>query len=330
MGSLFGATVAKLGSRLLIGAPGNGGGSGRMYVFDPSDGTLVDTISRPASMQLGSAVSAGATTVAIGSQGKVWALDADTRADRYVLTSALPGFGQAILVLGDGRLVVGAPQTPPSGGSTAAGAALVYDELTGAPLQTVAGTGDMRLGASLARLGSDLLIGAPGGAGAVLQFAGEPFVLGATLDNPVPESPSPGFGSTILTIDLDSSIYVGAPDADAPGHADAGRLSLFSPAGDTSATPAVTNARFGSALLALTDFILVHAPNDGPSGSGRVYGYDKSLSFPFLQFDDPNPTAGAGYGAAMCEFDGSIVIAAPHQDVGGAPDRGAVYVIKLF
>ena len=44
-----------------------------------------------------------------------------------------------------------------------------------------------------------------------------------------------------------------APDADAPGHADAGRLDLFSPAGNGGATPAITNARFGSSLLALTD-----------------------------------------------------------------------------
>ena len=100
--------------------------------------------------------------------------------------------------------------------------------------------------------------------------------------------------------------------------------------GNGAATTPLANARFGSSLLALPDFILIQAPNDGPSSSGRVYGYDKTLMFPFLQFDDPNPTAGAGYGAAMCEFDGSIVIAAPHQDLPGSPDRGAVYIIKLF
>ena len=76
--------------------------------------------------------------------------------------------------------------------------------------------------------------------------------------------------------------------------------------------------------------MLIQAANDGPSAAGRVYGWDKSLLFEVLPIDSPNPTAGSGFGAAMCEFDGSIVISAPHQTVGGTPDAGTVFIVKLF
>jgi hypothetical protein len=46
-GGLFGASVAKLGPRLVIGAPANASQAGNVYTVDPATGLLVDTISRP-------------------------------------------------------------------------------------------------------------------------------------------------------------------------------------------------------------------------------------------------------------------------------------------
>ena len=122
---------------------------------------------------------------------------------------------------------------------------------------------------------------------------------------------------------------MGAPDADVNSIVDAGRVDLISPAGNATTSPLFAGGRFGANMIVSGDFLFIEAPGDGPLGSGRVWVYDKALNQVF-PMDDPNPTPGAGFGSAMCDFDGSIVIAAPHQDPGGAPDRGAVYIVKLF
>jgi Calx-beta domain len=324
-GTLFGVSVAKLGSKLLIGAPGNAAPEGRAYVFDPSDGSLVDTIARPGSNQLGSMLAVGASTLAIGAPGTVWGLDPATLLDRFVLTSSLGGFGQAAAVLGDDRLVVGAPQAPPPGGGvTPAGAVLAYDALTGAPLQTIDGAGDLQLGASFALFGSDVLAGAPGGAGAVFEYGGNPLAVTTTFDDPAPQSPSAAFGRAIVASDLDSAVFVGAPDADVSGQVDAGRVDLFAPSGNATASQGIAGARFGANLMISGDFVYIQSANDGPSGAGRVWVYDKFLGSIF-PIDSPNPMPASGFGNALCDFDGSIVIAAPNQ-----PGGGTVFIVKLF
>jgi hypothetical protein len=314
-GASFGAAVAKVGARLVIGAPGNASGAGLAYVFDPADGSLVDTISRPSSTQLGSMLAQGAATLAIGSPGTVWALDPATRLDRFVLTSALGGFGSSAIVTEDGRLVVGAPQ---------ASQALVYDELTGAPQPAITGAGGSLLGASFAPFGQDIAIGAPGTPGHVAEYGGNPFALTVTIDDPAPQTPVAGFGAAVATSALESLVFVGAPDADVGGLVDAGRVDLFSLSPVVTASPAPAGARFGATLAISGDFVWIQAANDGPMpGAGRVWVYDKTLSEIF-PVDSPSPAPGGGFGDAMCDFDGSIVLAAPGE--GG----GVVYIRKLF
>jgi hypothetical protein len=255
----------------------------------------------------------------------VWTLDASTFGDRFILTNPTPGFGSAAVVSEDGRLIVGAPQAPPSGGGAMlAGAVFVYDELTGAPLPTIAGTGDQQLGASFAFLGSDLFIGAPGTPGSVFEYAGDPFSLAITLDDPAPQTPPAGFGRAIATSVLESAVFIGVPDADVSGQTNAGRVDLVAPSGNLTASPAVAGDRFGAHLLVSGDFVYIQAQNGGPSAAGRVWVYDKFLS-EVIPIDSPNPTANSNFGAALGDFDGTIVIGAPGQAGGGA-----VYLVKLF
>jgi hypothetical protein len=327
-GTLFGTTVAKRGPHLLVGAPGNAAPSGRVHVIDPSNGTAVDTISRPFSNQLGRTLAIDGSTLAIGSPGNVWVLEAATLADRFLATSPLPGFGDALGIFGD-RIAIGAPDAPVGGGLAPAGVVLVRDVLSGAPLQSIDGTADGRLGAAFATLGEDLLIGEPAGAGRVLQYAGTPLALAFVFDDPAPQAPPTAFGSALATSALTPGFFAGAPDADVGGAVDGGAVHLVSAGGVQTASLAVAGAKFGTRLFPIADRICIQAPGDGPLGSGRVHVWDQSLLFSYPSIDDPSPAPGAGFGAAMCEYDGVLVIGAPHQVVGGAPDRGSVFLFRL-
>ena len=277
-GGLFGASLAKVGQRLLIGAPANSAQSGNVYAIDLSTGSVIDTISRPFSNHLGTSLAIDGNTLAVGSLGNVWVLDADTLADRFILTSGLAGFGDAMIGLGDGRLAVGAPAAQAD-----AGAVRVYDALTGAPLPPIDGTLGSMLGASFARFGPDLLIGAPGGIGAALQFGGTPLTQTFAFVNPAPETPPSGFGRSLAT--AEDAVFVGAPDSDAGGVADGGALYLFTSTGGNSVLNTVAGGHFGAKLLVIGDKICIQAPGEGPSGSGRVHVYDRSL---VLQLRSPS------------------------------------------
>jgi hypothetical protein len=256
----------------------------------------------------------------------VWVLDADDLGDRFVLSSSLQGFGEAMTVLADGRLVVGAPRAQ-VGGALLAGAVRVFDGQTGAPLQSLDGLAGEELGSALGPFGTDLLIGAPGGMGHVFQFAGAPLALSLVISNPVAE-PVPRFGAALAVFDP-ASFVVGSPEADFGAFADAGRVDLVSAGGFVPASIPATGARFGSNLLVAGGTICIQAEGDAPMGSGRVYVYDPILSFSFITLEDPAPTAAEDFGAAMCEFDGALAVGAPLKDAGFAADSGTLFIYGL-
>jgi hypothetical protein len=90
----------------------------------------------------------------------------------------------------------------------------------------------------------------------------------------------------------------------------------------------VANGRFGSHVVIVRDRICVQQQNGGPLGGGRVYVFDDQGSL-VDTIDNPNPSASADFGGAMCEFDGALVIGAPTQDVAGVTDVGIAYIVKV-
>ena len=163
-GDQFGLAVAAVGSNVLIGAPG----AGQVFLFDGTTGALLLTLTAP--------------TAEAGNQ-----------------------FGYAVTAMG-ANILVGAPGAGSPGGTPNAGQAFLLDGGTGAPLRTFVKptpTAGDRLGTTLAALGADVLVGAPGdrsagevAAGAAYLFDGKSGTVLETFTKPRP-APGDQFGSAV-------------------------------------------------------------------------------------------------------------------------------------
>ena len=169
-GTLFGATVAKVGSKLLIGAPGNAAPEGRVVRLrslgwharrhDHAD--RLDRVRAVARRRSG--------TLAIGAPGRS---GPSTRTRSPTASLRSPPRSPAAIVRTTAARRRRAARRRLIGGAPRRRRRSSYDALTGAPLATIAGPADSELGTAFALFGSELLIGAPGGAGAVFQYSGD-------------------------------------------------------------------------------------------------------------------------------------------------------------
>lgn len=170
----FGAALSLDQGRLAVGAPGEDGGRGAVYVYGSLGGawTLVQRL-QPAELVVG---------------------------DQYGASVSLRG----------NRLVVGAPQRT-AAGLLNAGSAYVYDQSLLGWLLAVRSDGaaaDARLGASLAQDASRVVVGAPGANLAQVWTGGlGSYALETTLAGSVPAS---SFGAAVAL--KDGLLAVGAPD----------------------------------------------------------------------------------------------------------------------
>jgi hypothetical protein len=323
----FGSSVAKVGARLAVGAPGNIQPAGQVFVIDPSVPSVVATLpSPPFAQHFGMAVAPHGVDLLVGAAGSAWLYDDATWTASLSLTSPLDGFGQSMISLEDGRFVIGAPLAQPVVGAN--GALEVYDELTGALLQTLVGQGMEGFASAFARSGSHLFVGAPGGPGTVHRYSGNPLSLDLVIENPFPNpsAPSPGFGKAVAV--LGDAIIVGAPDEDTFAPND-GRAYIFDGSSVTAilaAELAFAGGRFGSVITTVGDRICVQKKISGPFASGRVFVYTSDGVVHSI-VDDPSPAPGADFGASMCEFDGVLVVGAPKQPA--VLQSGSVFIIRL-
>ncbi len=235
-GDRFGSAVATLGNKILVGAPYNDGvatNSGAVYLYD-DQGTLLLTIGNPepdANDHFGAAVAALDNNILVAAPendagaddaGSVYLFD---QQGNHLLTINNPDpgpfpddfFGKAIAGMGS-KIVVGAPND--DGLDTNAGSVYVFDE-SGTPLLTIenpapgSGAG---FGGSLAGVGTNFLVGAPGkdvapdtDVGGAYLFDGETGDLLFTFANPEPEA-NDRFGAAVAAVG--NSVVIGAPKDD--------------------------------------------------------------------------------------------------------------------
>jgi hypothetical protein len=252
-GDRYGVSVAALGTRLVIGAPGANRigeaalpGAGAVYLLDGTTGDLIRTFRSP--------------EAAPGSQ-----------------------FGASVAVV-DGDLLIGAPLDSLAGPDS--GAVYRFDGVTGELIRTIVSPNPARrdrFGVSIAAVGSDILVGTPGddargrNAGAAYLFDGATGELLQEFRNPN-EMTRSGFAVSVSAIGED--ILVGAPGDDSAG-TDTGAVYRFD-AGtgghlQTYRAPnPAGNEKFGLSFAAVGDKVVIGAPGNGEQapGGGAFYRFE--------------------------------------------------------
>ncbi|MFO0796476.1 MAG: tandem-95 repeat protein [Gemmataceae bacterium] len=308
----FGAAVAVVGTRAVVGAPGAGVG-GLAYVFDLATGGLVQTLAGPG----------------------------PAAGDR---------FGAAVGALG-GLVAVGAPGRGTVAGS-AVGEAYVFDPLTGLRLRVVRNptpAPDDEFGTAVAAVGANLLVGAPGddtagaNAGAAYLFDPGTARVVAALLNPNPlATPTTGafasrFGASLAASGLRAA--VGAPTETYAGTANAGRVYLFDldPASAKFGAnvrafnnPAAGAGWFGRSVALAGNRLLVGATAENASpgaGVAVLLDTEPNTSGAQVVIQSLTKTGGAAgdrFGAAV-GFAGDDVLVGASGDDAAAADAGGLY-----
>jgi Calx-beta domain len=335
LNGLFGSSLANIGQRIAVGAPGNLTLAGEVFSVNVGDGTVHEQFDGGAGAQsFGRALSAESTTLAIGGNGEAWSFGGDAffknYTERYSVIGAEAGFGSTILAF-NGRMIVGAPGAQLGGSIEPSGILRSYDAIVGGGFLQYDGVGDGMLSTGLAGYsGGNFIAGAPGSAGQVLLLGGSPLALQGLINNPFPQSPSIGFGTSVAVNPTNGDIVVGVPDADFFAQND-GRVHVFGggpPDTIFPPPPIVADGRFGAHVFVLADGrICVQQPGGGLGVAGRVFVFAAGTNVLAQTIDHPLAAPNAGFGAAMCEIDGALVIGAPNGP--GVTQTGQVFIMKL-
>src|SRR5206468_4204810 len=142
-GDEFGFAVAAAGTRLLIGAPGDHAGAGRVFLFDSATGALIRSFAKPTSRagdRFGASIAVTEAGLLVGAPGDdVGLVDGGAA---YVFSGAALeavfrkrlsalAFGASVAAAG-ADVLVGAPR-----GASGAGAVSRFDGTSGAALATL-------------------------------------------------------------------------------------------------------------------------------------------------------------------------------------------------
>jgi hypothetical protein len=377
-GDIFGTGLSLSDGRALIGAPGDattGSTSGRAYVYDTTTGALLRTFENPSPAnndQFGGAVSLSGNLALIGAQnddpsppsstttdaGAAYLFDATTGA--LMRTFANPGappnvgdsFGHSVAIAGSQALIsaIGNDIGTTTAGRDA-GAAYLFDALTGALLQTflnpTPGNRDF-FGDDVALFGNRALISTIGddtaalNAGAAYLFDTVTGALLHTFLNPTPElnntfGNNDNFGFSVAL--SSTRIAIGAPNENVNGF-HSGAVYLYDLATyDLLSTLVIpmpnsdTDAFLGNDVALSEDFVLAGAPfrNKGLPLSqqdlGAAFLFD-AVTGAFLQeIDDVTPTANDRFGWSVA-LDGSDAAIAATGDLIGTIRPGQVFTYE--
>jgi hypothetical protein len=298
-GDWFGSAIAGVGTdRVLIGAPYEGPFfSGIVYLFS-TNGTLLTTL---------------------GSPSEFYAYDS---------------FGYSVAVLGDDRLIIGAPDhtTDPD---TGVGVGVAYLLSTNGTLLATFENPDaqhFRFGSSVAAFGTDrLLIGSQYGAAYLFDTNG---TLLMTFTNPAAGSGS-AFGNSVAVVGNDR-VFVGAPEGYPGGAIDTGAAYVFNTNGTllttfTNPTPAVGDL-FGSRVAVLgSDRLVVSCRYDdiGATNSGAAYVFSSSGTL-LNTISNPTPAADDGFGGRVAALGNDrVIIGAIFDDTKHAANAGTAYLFSI-
>ncbi|MGB3403743.1 MAG: hypothetical protein WBA77_13725 [Microcoleaceae cyanobacterium] len=234
---LFGFSIATIGTTVIVGAPNDsssGFKTGVVYLFDGNTGQLLRTINNPNPQvqdYFGADVAAVGDWVLVGAPGSLNGESSQRPGVAYIFDSAtgeliqgfqnpnpsVDEFGAAVAWTGIGRdILIGAPGDDSRG--IDGGAAFLFDGITAATFQSytppnIENGGEF--GAAFARLGNDVLVGAPGyglfDTGSLFQFELRSGNFQQTYLNPISDNNEIplNFGSAIAA--TGNNIVVGAP-----------------------------------------------------------------------------------------------------------------------
>jgi Calx-beta domain/RTX calcium-binding nonapeptide repeat (4 copies)/FG-GAP repeat len=298
----FGSSVAAVGNNVLIGSPDAEGEradrglkQGAAYLFDGSTGALVRTFFNPT-------------------------------------PESSDNFGGSVAAMGN-NVLIGSNRD--NIGATGAGAAYLFDGITGALLKTFLNPTPANFdefGFSVSAVGNNVLIGTPNDndlAGAAYLFDGTTGALLRTFLNPTPTDRDQ-FGYTVAAVG--NNVLIGAPYNDT-GAVNAGAAYLFD--GVTgellqtflNPTPALGD-EFGNSVAVVGNNVLIGTPLDdtGAEGAGAAYLFDGTTGALLQTFLNPQPKAFDIFGISVAAVGNNVLIGASHGYNVGVPAPGAAYL----
>jgi hypothetical protein len=311
----FGAAVAVNHSFIVVGAPGENGSRGAVYIYPVAGGQ-------------------------IGSSKKLTVAGAGGGED----------FGAAVAITresGINRVVVGAP-----GESSNQGAVYLF-EWDGSDWQPLVGTtgklnttgislaADDSFGYSVAISGSYILIGSPGYdtlRGIAYIFDGyttpDPWRWRTTLSMAGPDIGDIYGDSVAVT---QAYAFIGAPGDETASFSTSGTVFVFSKdtvgdgwstttQGYVEAGDPQNNGYFGAAIDAREDLLLVGAPESG-SNAAYVFERDAANWNQAQKLPQPDGAATDGFGTGVGLYGDFLAAAAPEHDYK-ATDDGAAYLFQ--
>ena len=305
----FGDAVAIDGSRVLVGASSDASGTGApvragaVYVFDASDGSLLDRFAPTPlvdGIEFGASIDMDGDTAIIGaprdddngaSSGSAYLYDLTTGAMLHKLTASDGGpndqFGFDVAIRG-GLAIVGAPFDDNNG--TSSGTVYVFSVATGQQLTSLspagATSGD-EFGFAVDIDGDWIVVGTPGdnsgggAAGALHVFDAQSF---AQLGELTAENASGG-DELGRSVSVDGSSVLGG----ATRASDAGRVFQFdlvtlAQTAELAASDGSNNDRLGTTVAMLGDRAVAGAPLDddfgNSSGSAYLFGVPSASPCP--------------------------------------------------
>ncbi len=270
--------------------------------------------------------------------------------------SAGDGFGAAVAAV-DENVAIAAPFDNGPSATNHPGAVFLYDGVPtddgisstytyGALIHVFAdpnaAPGD-EFGASIAAVGNDLLIGAPGSSiagpndGAAYLYDANPDseTFGALLATLTISDPGVAhhaqFGASVSS--ADTNLLIGAPGKDGG----TGEVDVFQ--GDATrplfgslllAVPnphAQAGSRFGASLWGMGINLVVGAPFDNTAGlsAGSVFLFDGVSGSLTATIANPRPAAATGFGSAVASVGPNVLIGSPLDNTAG-PGAGAAFL----
>jgi Ca2+-binding RTX toxin-like protein len=270
--------------------------------------------------------------------------------------SPADGFGGAVAAI-DGNVAIAARFDNGPSAANHPGAVYLYDGVPGDDgisstyvygalihvfADPNAAPGDL-FGASIAAVGNDLLVGAPGsslsgpGDGAAYLFDANPDsetfgALLATLTIPNPGATHQAqFGASVGS--ADTNLLIGAPGKSG----DTGEVDVFQ--GDTtrplfgelllsiSNPSSQPGSRFGSSVSGMGIDVIAGAPFDNTAGpaAGSAFLFDGTTGALITAIANPRPAAATAFASAVASVGANVLIGSPLDDTAG-PGAGAAFL----
>lgn len=305
-GDLFGSSVAVLGTRLIVGAPGFNGfptstaNAGAIYsfVFDGTHWVQTVEVTSPNPVsdgRFGVDVEYHGDVIVVGASGE------DGNKGRAYAYRDLSSFTSPI--------TLNIPAA--SAGSGTGNNVSVYDPASGTPNDEVIAIGAYN----------------QGGQGAAYVLSGSTFSTITTLVDPNPGA-NRFFGYSVSI--SNGRVAVGAPTATT---APSGRVVVFSGSGYATATSLTlpTGAgQFGFNLDLEGDSLVVGSPaTAGRAGTAHVFGFSAGTWTEQGPLQPSDLAAIDEYGITVTQNNGIYVIGAPLHNANSISDSGAAYVFSL-